>query len=96
MRYRYYTQTRADFHRDQYDFTQPYVTDDDKLSPFDGHTLGVRGTLRFRFLDGTSMKRFADGWGSLLYERILQHNDFGTANVVIATQVTPGNPSLGL
>lgn len=87
-RYRYYTQSAADFYQEIYDRVETFRTDDAKLSPFDGHTIGVRATLRLGFLGG-ALKRFAEGEVSALYDRIIQHNRFGTANQLAVALVLP-------
>ncbi|MCX5748374.1 MAG: DUF3570 domain-containing protein, partial [Proteobacteria bacterium] len=81
IRYRYYRQTAAFFYRPQYDTAdfavQPYLTDDQKLSAFDGHTLEAK-------LGMTGETFGLEGhWGAARLEGILeyvvQHNRFGSA-----------------
>jgi hypothetical protein len=84
IRYRYYRQDGAYFFRDRYPaddaaMTQ-YVSDDVKLSTFDGHTLEAKvGVLGDAF-------HFTGRWAAARFESILeysiQHNRFG--NAVIA------------
>ena len=40
LRYRYYTQSRAEFYRDSYDSETPFVSNDDRLQAFDTRLLG--------------------------------------------------------
>jgi hypothetical protein len=81
-RYRFFTQTAADFWKPVYmqsELVDPaaFVTDDEKLSPFTTHTFGgqLSGALRLLGIGG--------GWGDLridvIVERVLQDNAFGNA-----------------
>ncbi len=88
LRYRFYTQRAADFYREIYDRQERFLTDDAKLAPFDGHTLGARATLRLGFLGG-ALARFREGELSALYERVGQNNRFGTAHVVAVGMMLP-------
>jgi hypothetical protein len=81
-RYRFFTQTAADFWKPVYMQSElvdaaAFVTDDEKLSPFSTHTFGgqLSGALRLLGIGG--------GWGDLrldlIVERVLQDNAFGNA-----------------
>lgn len=83
IRYRYYRQTQAFFFQPRYDSsdvaTDPYLTDDTKLSKFDGHTIeakfGVIGEA-FGLEDHWSEARLEG-----IIEYVVQNNRFG--NVII-------------
>lgn len=88
FRYRYYTQDASFFYRDRYTSSMiTYVTDDPKMSPFDGHLieakLGVRGEAFG--LEG----RWAGARLEGILEYIVQHNRFGNALVAHAALTVP-------
>jgi hypothetical protein len=89
LRYRYYTQSAADFYQSIYDHDQEYVTDDVKLSPFVGHTFGVRLIQRLGFFERSRLHRLADSELSAVYERVIQRNRFGNADVFALGLVVP-------
>jgi hypothetical protein len=82
LRYRFFVQGAADFYKDVYmqaELQNPsvHVTDDEKLSRFETHTIGVQ-------LSGAaSLIGLRGGWGAMrvdvLVERILQTTSFGNA-----------------
>ena len=37
--------------------------------------------MRFGFLSGTSLARFASGYANVMYERVILNNRFGNAHV---------------
>ena len=88
FRYRYYTQDAAFFWKKHYaDAMQTYLTDDPKMSPFDGHLLEAKlGILGETFgLDG----RWAGARFEGILEYIVQHNRFGNAVVAHAALTVP-------
>ena len=50
LRYRYYTQSEADFYQDTYSRPQRYLSADDRLRAFATHTGGVKLTYNLRLL----------------------------------------------
>jgi hypothetical protein len=93
IRYRYYTQTAAYFFQKRYDTSDPaihpYVTDDPKMSAFDGHTLEAKlGILGEAF-------RLGGRWAGTRFEGILeyvvQHDRFGNAIIAHAALTVPFN-----
>lgn len=88
FRYRYYTQDASFFWEDRYTSAMvPYVTDDPKMSPFDGHLLEAKlGILGETFgLEG----RWAGARFEGILEYIIQHNRFGNAVVAHAALTVP-------
>ena len=88
VRYRYYTQDAAFFYRDRYTSSMiTYVTDDPKMSNFDGHLLEAKlGVLGEAFgLEG----RWAGARLEGILEYIIQHNRFGNAVVAHAALTVP-------
>jgi hypothetical protein len=89
--YRYYTQDGAYFFRTRYPADDPgltqYVTDDVKLSSFDGHTfegkLGVMGE-QFELTGLLAGARFEG-----MFEYDIQHNRFGNAVVAHVALTLP-------
>ncbi|HTJ45432.1 MAG TPA: DUF3570 domain-containing protein [Kofleriaceae bacterium] len=81
--FRYYHQSGASFFKPVYPTVQPqfepYLTDDPKLSPFDGETI----TARFAVL-GRAFG-FEGNWGDaraeVIVEYVVQHNRFGNAGI---------------
>jgi Protein of unknown function (DUF3570) len=91
IRYRYYHQTAAYFYKDRYpalDTTMiQYITDDPKMSAFDGHVLEAKlGVLGEEFeLTG----RWAGARIEGVLEYIIQHNRFGDAVVAHVALTVP-------
>lgn len=88
FRYRYYTQNASFFWQRNYaDATQPYVTDDPKMSPFDGHLMEAKlGVLGEAFgLEG----RWAGARFEGILEYAVQYNRFGNAVVAHAALTLP-------
>lgn len=91
VRYRYHRQNKAFFFEDRYPMipADGYVSDDPKLSAFDGHTLEAKlGVLGAAFeLDGR--------WAAARFEGILQYvvqnNRFGNAIVAHIALTLPFN-----
>ena len=89
--YRYYTQDAAFFWAPFYPAAptaaRPYVTDDPKMSPFDGHILQAKlGIFGEAFdLDG----RWAGARFEGIMEYVIQHNRFGNAVVAHVALTLP-------
>lgn len=91
VRYRYYRQTGAFFYRARYPTPEPmtatFVTDDPKMSPFDGHIVEAKlGALGELFSLGGA-------WAAMRFETtlqyVIQHNRFGNAVVAYAALTVP-------
>lgn len=89
VRYRYYTQDAAFFWERRYGDPSPlqYITDDPKMSPFDGHLMEAKlGILGETFgLQG----RWAAARFEGILEYIIQDNRFGNAVVAHAALTVP-------
>jgi uncharacterized protein DUF3570 len=91
IRYRYYTQTESFFFKDRYPAPMPgvvqFMTDDPKMSAFDGHILeaklGVMGE-EFELTGKWAGARFEG-----VLEYIIQHNRFGNAVVAHVALTVP-------
>ena len=89
--FRYYRQTAAyfwkPFYPDPMTLSKPYVTDDPKMSPFDGETIEAKlGVFGEAFdLDG----RWAGARFEGILEYIVQHNRFGNAVVAHVALTLP-------
>lgn len=91
VRYRYYRQTAAYFFRDVYPdpatLDKPYVTDDPKMSAFDGHILEAKlGVFGEAFELGG---RWAGARFEGILEYVIQHNRFGNAVVAHVALTLP-------
>src|SRR5262249_23547868 len=82
LRYRFYTQSKADFYQPVYTQMQiedptVHITDDEKLSAFHTHTFGgqISFTLRYLGFPGTFGKTRVD----VIVERLVQSTSFGDA-----------------
>lgn len=84
-RFRYHRQTRADFYKSVYDSNdptiEPFLTDDPKLSAFDGQTLGLKLEGPLSALGATGIRGGVRLSGVVEYVR--QDNRFGNAVVAI-------------
>lgn len=84
-RFRYHRQSGADFYKRVYDSNdpavEPFLTDDPKLSSFDGQTYGVKveGPLAALGFEGERARVRA----SALFEYVNQNNRFGNAVVAV-------------
>ena len=88
IRYRYYHQSAADFYQKRYpDATVPYLTDDPKMSAYDGHTLEAKLGVFGEEFDLTGKWAGARFEGILEY--IIQHNRFGNAVVAHVALTVP-------
>ncbi len=91
VRYRYYTQDGAFFYATRYPSSDPamvpYVTDDPKLSTFDGHTIEAKlGILGEAFnLEG----RWAGARFEGILQYVVQNNRFGNAVVAHVALTLP-------
>jgi len=87
LRYRYHHQRAAEFYQDSYPMDAVLLTDDQKLSTFDAHTI----TMKFAVTGATF--GFADRLGSVIGELLVEynivHNDFGNAGVAHAALTIP-------
>lgn len=91
IRYRYYRQTAAYFFRDFYPdpttLSRPYVTDDPKMSAFDGHIMEAKlGVFGEEFNLGG---RWAGARFEGILEYVIQHNRFGNAVVAHVALTLP-------
>ena len=89
LRYRYYTQTAAFFWEKRYPDASmvEYLTDDPKMSPFDGHVIEAKlGLLGETFDLGG---RWAGTRFEGILEYIVQHNRFGNAVVAHVAITVP-------
>lgn len=81
--FRYYRQGGASFYKPVYPSSnpamEPYLTDDPKLSKFDGETITAKfGVLGRAFgFDGT----WGDARAEVIVEYVVQHNRFGNAGI---------------
>lgn len=85
LRYRYYTQTRANFYQADtsvYEATDPFVSADPKMSAFHSHLLGVQLTLGLDFLEDSSLAFARGGTIDFGFDYLWQTSRFG--NAVIA------------
>ncbi|HVV81968.1 MAG TPA: DUF3570 domain-containing protein [Kofleriaceae bacterium] len=91
LRYRYHTQRAADFYKTMYASSdpavEPYLSDDAKLSAFDGHLFGARAEVSGGALGLTG--RLEAARVELVGEYVIQHNLFGNAVVSYAALVLP-------
>jgi len=88
VRYRYYKQDASFFYQDRYTSSMiTYVTDDPKMSAFDGHIIEAKlGVLGESFdLQG----RWAGARLEGILEYVIQHNRFGNAVVAHAALTVP-------
>lgn len=88
LRYRYYKQDASFFWQDSYrDPMAEFVTDDPKMSPFDGHLIEAKlGVLGEVFeLEG----RWAGARFEGILEYVVQHNRFGNAVVAHVALTVP-------
>jgi hypothetical protein len=76
IRYRFYTQTAADFYEEVYTQPQEYLTADDRLRAFDAHTAGIKLTYSLRALG------LEDWWISFDYDRYQETNDGLAAHIL--------------
>jgi len=86
--YRYYTQTHAYFYEKRYPTTmEPFLSDDPKMSAFDGHTVegkvGVRGDAFG--IGGTWAGARLEG----VFDYVVQHNRFGNAIIAHVALTLP-------
>lgn len=88
IRYRYYTQDASFFYRERYTSSMiTYVTDDPKMSPFDGHLLEAKLAVLGEAFDLEG--RWAGARLEGILEYIIQHNRFGNAVVAHAALTVP-------
>lgn len=89
--YRYYRQTAAyfwkPFYPDPMTLAQPYVTNDPKMSPFDGHTIEAKLGVFGEAFDLSG--RWAGARFEGILEYIVQHNRFGNAVVAHVALTLP-------
>jgi hypothetical protein len=87
--YRYHTQTKAYFHEEQYPVGMAplFISDDEKLTAFDSHTVGAQLEVAGEALGLTG--RSAGLRGQLVIEYIAQDNDFGNAVTAHAALTVP-------
>ena len=93
VRYRYYHQTASYFYASRYPMLDPamieYVTDDPKMSAYDGHMLEAKlGVLGEEFSLGG---KWAGARIEGVLEYIIQHNRFGDAVVAHVALTVPFN-----
>jgi hypothetical protein len=88
FRYRYYKQDAAFFWQEHYpDAMRTYVTDDPKMSPFDGHLLEAKLGIFGETFGATG--RWAGARFEGILEYVIQHNRFGNAVVAHAAITLP-------
>lgn len=81
FRYRFYSQTAADFYKPAYSVQEPLMSADARLRDFDTHTIGVG----LRLLGDRS-----DDWSVFMgYDRYLESNDGVKANIFQVTLSIP-------
>ncbi len=78
-RYRFYTQTAADFYRRNYPLVTTFYTEDYKLEPFNSHLFGFMISYALEPL-ADKLPFFAHSTLDLKYERFFTSNNF-TANI---------------
>lgn len=78
-RYRFYTQTAADFYRRNYPVLTAFYTEDYKLEPFNSHLFGFMISYALEPL-AAKLPLFAQSALDLKYERFFTSNNF-TANI---------------
>ena len=78
-RYRFYTQTAADFYRRNYPLVTSFYTDDYKLEPFNSHLFGFMVSYALEPL-ADMLPLFGHSTLDLKYERFFTSNNF-TANI---------------
>ncbi len=78
FRFRYHQQRRADFHQDRYvSSSEVFLTDDEKLSSFNGYTLGTKLVLQLSDIGFKGRLGHASGIVNVDY--VMQNNRFGDA-----------------
>ena len=88
LRYRFHTQTAADFYRSVYPVAGvTYFTDDPKLSSFRSHTLGARLEVAGAALGFEG--KLGSLRGELVIEYLVQDNRFGNAGIAHAALTYP-------
>ncbi len=91
LRFRYYWQSKADFYKEIYDsndpMVEPYLSDDVKLSHFDGQTYGAQLDLPLSALGLTGDR--GDIRATAVFEYLVQNNRFGDGVVAQMALTVP-------
>ena len=91
LRYRYHRQDAAEFYRETYPsadpMVAPFISDDIKLSAFDGHLIGGRFEIAGGAISTVASLELARL--ELVTEYVVQHNRFGNALVSYVSLVLP-------
>lgn len=81
--FRYYRQRAADFFKETYPTSdpkmEPFLTDDPKLSKFDGETISAKFGVLGRAFGFTG--QWGDARAEVIFEYVVQHNRFGNAGI---------------
>lgn len=89
LRYRYYTQTDAEFYSAQYMAGAPYPTADPKMAAFESHLFGVQLVFDLGFLRGSGLEFAEEGKIDVSFEQVLSTSRFGDGVIGQAGLLVP-------
>lgn len=91
LRYRYYTQTRADFYKAGPDYisTDNYVTADPKMSQFHSQLLGAEFVVHLNMFENSPLDFLAAGHLALNFEYLWNTNRYGDGVIAQSSVTVP-------